>query len=145
MYHNFCIYLPISGHLSCCHVLAIVNSAAVNTGEHASLLIMVSSGYLPSNRIVGSYDSFIPSLLKESSYYLYQFTFPPTVQEDSLFSTAPPAFTVCRLLWRWPFWLVWSAASFVVLIFFSLIISDVEHLFHVLFGYLYVFFGEIFI
>ena len=29
----------------------------------------------------------------------------------------------------------------VVLICISLIISDVEHLFHVLFGYLYVFFG----
>ena len=26
------------------------------------------------------------------------FTFPPTVQEDSLFSTLSPAFIVCRLL-----------------------------------------------
>ena len=33
----------------------------------------------------------------------------------------------------------------VVSLFFSLIISGVEHLFHVLFGRLYVFFGEIFI
>ena len=28
----------------------------------------------------------------------YQFTFPPTVQEGSLFSTPSPAFIVCRLL-----------------------------------------------
>ena len=31
------------------------------------------------------------------SQWLYQFVFPPTVQEDSLFSTPSPAFTVCRL------------------------------------------------
>jgi len=28
---------------------------------------------------------------------LYQFTFPPTVQECSLFSTSSPAFIVCRV------------------------------------------------
>ena len=31
----------------------------------------------------------------------------------------------------------------VVLIYISLIISDVEHLFHVIFGHLYAFFGEL--
>ena len=39
--------------------------------------------------------------LKDSPYHLpqwlYQFTFPPTVQECSLFSTLFPAFIVCRL------------------------------------------------
>ena len=38
---------------------------------------------------------------KESPYrlpeWLYQFTFPPTLQECSLFSTPSPAFIVCRL------------------------------------------------
>ena len=29
-----------------------------------------------------------------SPQWLYQFTFPPTVQEDSLFSTSSPVFTV---------------------------------------------------
>ena len=41
-------------------------------------------------------------VFKESPYHLplwlYQFTFPPTVQELSLFSTSSPAFIVCRLL-----------------------------------------------
>ena len=32
-----------------------------------------------------------------SPQWLYPFTFPPTVQEGSLFSTPSPAFTVCRL------------------------------------------------
>ena len=31
-----------------------------------------------------------------SPYWLYQFTFPPTVQEGSLLSTPSPAFIVCR-------------------------------------------------
>ena len=51
--------------------------------------------------IVGSYGGFIPSFLKESLYllpqWLYQFTFPPIVQEHSLFSTPSPAFIVCRV------------------------------------------------
>ena len=40
-------------------------------------------------------------VFKESPYHLpqwlYQFTFPPTVQEHSLFPKASPAFIVCRL------------------------------------------------
>ena len=40
-------------------------------------------------------------VLKESPYHLpwrlHQFTFPPTVPDRSLFSTASPAFIVCRL------------------------------------------------
>ena len=35
------------GHLGCFHVLAIVNSAAVNTGVHISFWIVVLSGYIP--------------------------------------------------------------------------------------------------
>ena len=36
-------------HLDCFHVLAVVKSAATNIGVHASLSIMVFSGYMPSN------------------------------------------------------------------------------------------------
>ena len=49
------------GHLGCFHVLAIVNSAAMNNGIHVSFSILVSSGYMPRGGIVGSYDGFIPS------------------------------------------------------------------------------------
>ena len=61
MYHNFFIHSSIDGHLGCFHVLAIVDSAAVNNGIHVSLSIVVSSGYMPRSGIAGLYGGFIPS------------------------------------------------------------------------------------
>ena len=60
MYHNF-IHLSVDGHRGCFQVLAIVNSAAMNVGVHVSFSILIASGYMPSSRINGSYDSFITS------------------------------------------------------------------------------------
>ena len=60
MYHNFFIHSSVNGDLGCFHVLAIVNSAAVNNGIHVSFSILVSSGYIPSSEIAGSYGGFIP-------------------------------------------------------------------------------------
>ena len=64
MYHNFFIHSSVDRHLGCFHVLAIVKSAAMNSGMHVSFSILVSSGYKPRSDIAGSYGGFIPSFLR---------------------------------------------------------------------------------
>ena len=99
IYHNFFIHSSVDGNLGCLRILAIVNSAARNNGILVSFSILVSSGYMPRNGIAGSYGGFIPvfkGILYHLPYWLYQFTFPPIVQERSLFSTPFPAFIGCR-------------------------------------------------
>ena len=52
---HFCIHSSFSGHWSCVHVLAIVNSAAMNIGVHVSFQVTVFSGCMPRSGIGGSY------------------------------------------------------------------------------------------
>ena len=58
MCHNFFIHSSVDGHVGCFHVLAIVNSAAMNNGIHVSFSILVSSGYMTRSGIAGSYGGF---------------------------------------------------------------------------------------
>ena len=57
-YQNVFICSPVSGRLDCFHVLAIVNSAAMNTGVHVSFRIVVFSGYMPSSGFAESDGGF---------------------------------------------------------------------------------------
>ena len=59
IYLIFCIRSSVDRHLGCFHVLAIVNSAAVNIEVHVSFQIIVLSVYMPRKRIAGSYGSSI--------------------------------------------------------------------------------------
>ena len=60
MFYNLFIHSSVNGHLGCFHVLAVVDSAAMNSGIHVSISVLVSSGYMPRSGIAGSYGDFIP-------------------------------------------------------------------------------------
>ena len=64
MYHSFLVHSSADGHLGCFHVLAMINSAAMNTGVHVSLSDLVSLVCMPRSRIAGSYGSSISSFLR---------------------------------------------------------------------------------
>ena len=72
MCHSCFIHSSVSGHLGCFHVLTVVNSAAVNTGVHVSLSVIIFLGYVPSSGIVGSYNSSISSFLRNLHTILYR-------------------------------------------------------------------------
>ena len=63
MYHSFLIHSSADGHLGCIHVLAIVNSAAINIVVHVSLSDLVSSVCMPRSGIAGSYGISISRFL----------------------------------------------------------------------------------
>ena len=101
MYHNFFIHSSVDEHLGCFHVLAIVNSAAMNNGMHVSFSTPVYSGYMPRSGIVGLYGGFIPSFLRNLHNVFHSgcINLHSHQQCKSIpfFSTPSPAFIVCRL------------------------------------------------
>ena len=64
MYHSFLIHSSADGHLGCFHVLVIINSAAMDIGVPASLLVLVSSLCMPSSGVAGSYGISISNFLR---------------------------------------------------------------------------------
>ena len=62
--YHFLIHSSVDGHLGCFHVLAIVNSDAVNMWVNVSFSRKVLSGYMPKSGISRLCGSSIFSFLK---------------------------------------------------------------------------------
>ena len=55
----YCIHSSVSGYLGGFHVLAVVDSAAVNTGMHVSFRVTVLSECMSRSGIVGLYGNLL--------------------------------------------------------------------------------------
>ena len=53
MYHNFLIHSSVDRYLSCFHVLAIINSAAMHIPVHVSFELCFSLGICPGVGLLG--------------------------------------------------------------------------------------------
>jgi hypothetical protein len=133
MYLIFCIHSSVEGHLDSFQLLAVINKATVNIVEHVSLLQLgTSSGYMPRRDIAGSSGRTMSSFLRNcqtdfqsgcTSLQSYQQWRSDPLSPHPLQHLLSPEFLILAILTG----VRWNLR--VILIYISLMIKDVEHIF----------------
>jgi hypothetical protein len=133
MYHIFCIYSSVEGHMGSFQLLAIIKKAAMNTVEHVSFLpVGTSSGYMPRRCIAGSSSSTMSNFLRNCQTYFQSGC--TSLQSHQQWRSVPlsphphqhllsPEFLILAILTE----VRWNLR--VALICISLMIKDAEHFF----------------